>query len=138
MGARSPRRRTTSTTFDGLRQDEKPRSPPKLLHVPAGSVGVVRSSVEEKGQNCQPIKAKADFDGLVAELVPQGCKGVWNVSLPPNDYYLNRDAYEVVMVSTRVTTLEFKGGYERRYLDLKVDGKGDFTQTERVARFPSH
>jgi hypothetical protein len=42
----------------------------------------------------------------------------------------------VTLVSTRVTTLEFKGGFTRRYLDLKVDAKGDFTQSERSASFP--
>ena len=77
----------------------------------------------------------ADNDGLKAELVPQDCKGIWNASLPPNDYYLNRDAYDVTLVSTRVTTLEFKGGFSRRYIDLKVDSKGDFTQTERTQNF---
>ena len=103
-----------------------------ITRVPAGSVGVVRSSVQSASVNCAPIVAKvADNDGLKAELVPTSCKGVWNTSLPPNDYYLNRDAYDVTLVSTRVTTLEFKGGYDRRYIDLKVDSKGDFTQTER-------
>ena len=72
---------------------------------------------------------------LTAELVTQYCKGIWDKSLPPNDYYLNRDAYDVTLVSTRVTTLEFKGGFTRRYLDLKVDARGDFTQTERSASF---
>ena len=55
--------------------------------------------------------------------------------MSPNDYYLNRDAYDVTLVSTRVTTLEFKGGFTRRYIDLKVDARGDFTQTERTASF---
>ena len=68
--------------------------------------------------------------------MPVGCKGIWDKSLAPNDYYLNRDAYDVTLVSTRVTTLEFKGGFQRRYLDLKVDAKGDFQQTERTANFP--
>jgi uncharacterized membrane protein YqiK len=69
--------------------------------------------------------------------VTRGCKGVWESSLSPNDYYLNRDAYDVTLVSTRVTTLEFKGGFTRRYIDLKVDAKGDFTQNERSASFPT-
>ena len=128
--------KATDDVYDihGLRQEDTPLIT-EITHIPAGSVGVVRSSVQEKGRDCTTIAAKADPDGLVAELVPQGCKGVWNVSLPPNDYYLNRDAYEVTVVSTRVTTLEFKGGYDRRYIDLKVDGKGDFAQSERTARF---
>jgi hypothetical protein len=107
-----------------------------ITRVPAGSVGVVRSSVQTAGVDCKARTAKTDNGGLTAELVTQYCKGVWDRSLPPNDYYLNRDAYDVTLVSTRVTTLEFKGGFTRRYIDLKVDARGDFTQTERTASFP--
>ncbi len=107
-----------------------------ITRVPAGSVGVVRSSVQSAGIDCKPRTAKTDEGGLTAELAPQNCKGVWDTSLPPNDYYLNRDAYDVTLVSTRVTTLEFKGGFTRRYIDLKVDARGDFTQSERTATFP--
>jgi hypothetical protein len=107
-----------------------------ITRVPAGSVGVVRSSVQSPGVDCKARTAKTDEGGLTAELVNQYCKGVWDKSLPPNDYYLNRDAYDVTLVSTRVTTLEFKGGFTRRYIDLKVDARGDFTQTERTASFP--
>jgi hypothetical protein len=107
-----------------------------ITRVPAGFVGVVRSSVQDAGVNCKARTAQTDNGGLAAELVTQRCKGVWDTSLPPNDYYLNRDAYDVTLVSTRVTTLEFKGGFTRRYIDLKVDAKGDFTQTERTASFP--
>jgi hypothetical protein len=106
-----------------------------ITRVPAGSVGVVRSSVQNPGVDCKARTAKTDEGGLTAELVNQYCKGVWDKSLPPNDYYLNRDAYDVTLVSTRVTTLEFKGGFTRRYIDLKVDARGDFTQTERTASF---
>jgi hypothetical protein len=107
-----------------------------ITRVPAGSVGVVRSSVQSQGVDCKARTAKTDEGGLTAELVNQYCKGVWDKSLPPNDYYLNRDAFDVTLVSTRVTTLEFKGGFTRRYIDLKVDARGDFTQTERTASFP--
>lgn len=107
-----------------------------ITRVPAGSVGVVRSSVQSPGIDCKARTAKTDEGGLTAELVTQYCKGVWDTSLPPNDYYLNRDAYDVTLVSTRVTTLEFKGGFTRRYIDLKVDARGDFTQSERTATFP--
>ncbi len=107
-----------------------------ITRVPAGSVGVVRSSVQSPGIDCKARTAKTDEGGLTAELVTKYCKGVWDTSLPPNDYYLNRDAYDVTLVSTRVTTLEFKGGFTRRYIDLKVDARGDFTQSERTATFP--
>ncbi len=89
-----------------------------------------------KGRDCTPKVAKAEDGGLAAEVVPEGCKGVWSTSLPPNDYYLNRDAYDVTLVSTRVTTLEFKGGFNRRYIDLKVNQAGDFVQTERSVEVP--
>ncbi|SDR63145.1 SPFH domain / Band 7 family protein [Rhizobiales bacterium GAS113] len=120
--------------LQGLTKEETPLDT-SITRVPAGSVGVVRSSVQAKGIDCATITAKTDAEGLAADLVPQGCKGIWADSLSPNDYYLNRDAYDVTLVSTRVTALEFKGGFTRRYIDLKVDSKGDFTQSERTQSF---
>ncbi|MBV8106862.1 MAG: hypothetical protein JO223_19970, partial [Hyphomicrobiales bacterium] len=128
---------TNGDVFDirGLTKEPKPLDT-SLTNIPAGSVGVVRSSVQANGAECKPITAKTEEGGVTAELVPQGCRGVWATSLPPNDYYLNRDAYDVTLVSTRVTAREFKGGFERRFIDLKVDPKGDFVQTERLMSFP--
>ena len=103
-----------------------------ITKIPSGFVGVVRSTISQPGRDCTPIFANTHEGGLEAKLVPRGCAGIWNVSLPPGDYYLNRDAFDVTLVDTRVQTLEFKGGYTRRYIDLKVDQKGDFTQSERV------
>jgi hypothetical protein len=122
-------------SLNGLTNEDTPLDT-SITRVPAGSVGVVRSSVQSKDLDCATITAKTDTDGLEADLVPQGCKGIWAASLPPNDYYLNRDAYDVTLVSTRVTALEFKGGFTRRYIDLKVDSRGDFTQSERTQSFP--
>ncbi|SDR63368.1 hypothetical protein SAMN05519103_08539 [Rhizobiales bacterium GAS113] len=121
-------------TLKGLTKGGTPLDT-SITRVSAGSVGVVRSSVQAKGLDCTTITAKTETDGLAAELVPQGCKGIWAVSLPPNDYYLNRDAYDVTLVSTRVTALEFKGGFTRQYIDLKVDSRGDFTQSARQQSF---
>ena len=118
----------------GKTQEDTPLDT-SITEVPAGSVGVVRSSVQTAGVNCAAITAKTEDDGLTAVLVPQGCKGIWSTSLPPNNYYLNRDAFEVIPVSTRVTTLNFKGGYIRRYVDLTVDNRGDFIQKERTQQF---
>ncbi len=114
----------------GRRQENTPLET-SITRVPAGFVGVVRSSVQAKGQNCAPITAKTDDDGLTAELAPPNCKGIWSTSLPPGDYYLNRDAYDVRLFDTRVQVLEFKGGFSRRYIDLKIDQRGDFVQSER-------
>lgn len=119
----------------GLRREQTPLQT-MITKVPVGFVGVVRSTVQTKGKDCTARTAQTGNDGLTAELVPQGCKGIWNVSLPPNDYYLNRDAYDVTLVDTRLQVLEFKGGFTRRYLDLKVDSKGDFQQFERVQQVP--
>ena len=119
----------------GLHREESPLDT-SITKVPAGFVGVVRSSVQMPGIDCAAIIAKTDEGGLTAELVPRNCKGIWAVSLPPNDYYLNKDAYDVTLFPTRVITLDFKGGFTRRYIDLKVDAKGDFTQTERSVSFP--
>src|SRR5271154_3497999 len=82
-----------------------------ITRVPAGSVGVVRSSVQTAGVDCKPRTAKTDNGGLTAELVTQYCKGVWDRSLPPNDYYLNRDAYDVTLVSPRVYAFGVKGRF---------------------------
>jgi hypothetical protein len=116
--------------INGKRSEATPLDT-SITRVPAGFVGVVRSSVQAKGVNCAVIKAKTDDDGLSAELVPPNCKGIWSTSLPPGDYYLNRDAYDVRLFDTRVQVLEFKGGFNRRYIDLKIDGRGDFIQNER-------
>ena len=115
---------------NGIHQEETPFTT-SLTRVPAGFVGVVRSTINEQGAQCHETTATTEGDGLVAKLVTRGCRGIWSESLSPGDYYLNRDAYEVTLVDTRVQALEFKGGYTRRYIDLKVDQKGDFTQTER-------
>lgn len=105
-----------------------------ITRVPAGFVGVVRSSVQATDANCTVTRATVGTgDSLSADLVPQFCKGIWVRALPPNDYYLNRDAFDVTLVDTRVQTLEFKGGFKRRWIDLKVNAKGDFDQTERAA-----
>ena len=116
----------------GFRQEQTPLDT-SITQVPAGFVGVVRSSVQLPGTDCKPTKAAVDdADSLSAELVAVNCKGIWSHALPPNDYYLNRDAYDVTLVDTRVQTLEFKGGYRRRAIDLKVNPSGDFEQTERA------
>ena len=134
-GRDATRRNDDVFDVDGLHREDTPLDT-SITRVPTGSVGVVRSTVQVKGRDCTPKVAKADDGGLAAEVVPEGCKGVWSTSLPPNDYYLNRDAYDVTLVSTRVTTLEFKGGFTRRFIDLKVGPGGDFVQSERSEVVP--
>jgi hypothetical protein len=123
--------------------------------VAEGSVGVVKSNVidsvhfgtlaEDKPRSCEqktvstnasgeavPAKeSKSDEGRLAAILVPVGCIGVWEKALQPGRYYVNEAAYKVTIMSTRVQTWEFKGGYKKRYIDLSLDQAGNLKQTER-------
>src|SRR6516165_8951389 len=120
-----------------------------------GSVGVVKSNVidsvhfgnmiAKKPNTCQQMRvstnasgeavaareAKSDEGRLAAILVPVGCIGVWEKALQPGRYYVNDAAYKVTMISTRVQTWEFKGGYKRRYIDLSLDQAGNLAQKPR-------
>ena len=120
-----------------------------------GSVGVVKSNVidsvhfgnlnAEKPSSCEQKtvstnasgeavaakEPKSDEGRLAAILVPVGCIGVWEKALQPGRYYVSEAAYKVTMMSTRVQTWEFKGGYKKRYIDLSLDQAGNLTQTPR-------
>jgi hypothetical protein len=74
---------------------------------------------------------EANEGKLTAILVPVGCIGIWEKALQPGRYYANEAAYKITMMSTRVQTWEFKGGYIRRYIDLSLDQAGNLKQTER-------
>src|SRR6516164_597735 len=124
------------------------------VDVAEGSVGVVKSNViaavnfgnmlAERPSSCPQKrvstsssgeavadKKKEDEGVLTAILVPVGCIGVWEQALQPGRYYVNEAAYKVTIISTRVQTWEFKGGYKRRYIDLSLDQAGNLKQTER-------
>jgi hypothetical protein len=108
----------------------------KATVIPAGQVGVVKSNVAQPGLNCKEeqvrvSQAQHDTDALSVPLVPQGCIGIWKDALLPGAYYLNRHAYDVTLIDTRVQTWEYKGGYTRRVIDLSIDQQGNLKQTER-------
>ena len=82
--------------------------------IPAGHVGVVKSNVSKPGTQCVEQEVKA-ADGAIegalsVPLVPPGCVGIWREPLLPGAYYLNRKAYEISLIDTRVKTWEYKGG----------------------------
>jgi hypothetical protein len=109
--------------------------------IPAGQVGVVKSHVEQPGLNCveelvRVSEAQHDQDALSVPLVPRGCIGIWKEPLLPGAYYLNRHAYDVTLVDTRVQTWEYKGGFLRRSIDLSIDQEGNLKQTERTVDEP--
>jgi hypothetical protein len=130
------------------------------VDIPNGAVGVVKSNViasvhfgsvvAPKPSSCQQKRVftnssgeavatnqkRADEGVLTAVLVPVGCIGVWEQALQPGRYYVNEAAYKVTMISTRVQTWEFKGGYKKRYIDLSLDQAGNLTQSERSQDIP--
>lgn len=110
-----------------------------ITQIPAGHVGVVKSNIQERGAQCRVIdrSAAGGIEGaLSVKLVPRGCRGIWIESIQPGNYYLNRDAYEITLVDTRVQTWEYKGGFEKRYIDLAVDQAGNITQSLRKVDVP--
>src|SRR5215469_11611810 len=88
-------------------------------------------STNASGEAVAAQEAKSNEGTLTAILVPVGCIGIWEKALQPGRYYANEAAYKITMMSTRVQTWEFKGGYERRYIDLSLDQAGNLTQTPR-------
>ena len=125
------------------------------VNIAEGSVGVVKSNVVDSvhfgslvadkpsscaqktvstnasGEAVAAWEIKSDEGKLTAVLVPAGCIGVWERALQPGRYYVNEAAYKITMMSTRVQTWEFKGGYKKRYIDLSLDQSGNLTQTQR-------
>lgn len=92
------------------------------VEIPGGSVGVVRSSILTR-TDC-PSNTTAQM------IVPEGCRGIWDRVYVPGEYYLNRDAYSVTEIDTRLQTLEYKGGFVKRSVYLTVDQAGNITQRE--------
>ena len=110
--------------------------------IPAGHVGVVKSNVRQPDARCVEQEVTAAEAGALAgalsvPLVPQGCVGIWRQPLFPGAYYLNRHAYEVTLVDTRVQTWEYKGGFTKRIIDLSVDQEGNIKQSERAEVLPT-
>ena len=112
--------------------------------IPTGQVGVVKSNVQQPGLNCKEemvrvSEAQHDADALSVPLVPRGCIGLWKEPLLPGAYYLNRHAYDVTLIDSRVQTWEYKGGFKRRIIDLSIDQQGNLKQSERTEeeRVPS-
>lgn len=104
--------------------------------IPAGFVGVVKSNIQET-PSWEPAEVPHELAGVLAvPLVEKGSLGVWVDPLSPGRYYLNNVAYNVTKVDTRVQTWNYKGGYERRYIDLLVTQDGKIEQKERSESVP--
>jgi hypothetical protein len=124
-----------------------------ITEIEKGFVGVIQSNVwsrvdfgalkAEKPESCVPSLRKAlesgselgqpaNPDKLVVNLVPVGCIGIWETVLGPGKYFVNKAAYKVTPVDTRVQTWEYRGGYQRKWIDLTVDQAGRINQTART------
>ena len=103
----------------------------KATDIPAGFVGVVKSNVQQTPEYALAEIPYELAGSLSVPLVENGSVGVWVDALPPGRYYLNREAFNVTRVDTRVQTWNYKGGYKRRYIDLEVTQDGKIEQTER-------
>lgn len=65
-------------------------------NIPPASVGVVKSNV-----GTRPVS------GVDQQLVEKGQRGIWRERLDPAKYYLNTSAYEVTVISTKATIVQF-------------------------------
>jgi uncharacterized membrane protein YqiK len=74
----------------------------KVTNIPVASVGVVKSNVGTSPTTAQDV---------VDRLVEKGERGIWRTHLKPQEYYLNTSAYEVTMISTKATVIEFTKNY---------------------------
>ena len=118
--------------------------------IQAGFVGVVKSNVwadidlgtlrAKKPAACEsaqrPDQSANDVQRLAAPLVPVGCAGVWDKSLPPGKYYFNPDAFLVTDIDTRAQVWTYAGGYKRASIALTVDSKGEIQQTRTEQDVP--
>lgn len=78
--------------------------------VPVAHVGVVVSAVGTKGEDV----SGDDFKN--GEIVPNGCKGVWNSVLNPGQYAINTRVMKVELVNTSNAVLNWS--------DSKTEGHG--------------
>lgn len=70
----------------------------QVTNIPPASVGVVKANVGDAPP------ADRQGHGL---LVERGQRGVWREPLPPAQYYLNSEAYEVTTISTKAHVVEY-------------------------------
>ncbi len=108
----------------------------KSTDIRAGFVGVVKSNVQETPKLELAAVPHELAGSLSVPLVKKGSVGVWVEALPPGRYRLNKVAFNVTEIDTRVQTWNYKGGYKHRYIDLQVTQEGKITQKERSDQIP--
>jgi regulator of protease activity HflC (stomatin/prohibitin superfamily) len=112
----------------------------EVTEIDKGFVGVVKSNVNSS-INLGNLKADkpndsvtgvtiVSSDKLAVPLVDVGYRGIWNKALNPGKYYINKAAYSVTLIDTRVQTWVYQGGYKKRYIHLTVGPDGSIEQTK--------
>lgn len=96
--------------------------------VPAGHVAVIKSNVGDDYIGKPILPSGVDASELSVPIVPKGYRGVWKDVYNPGEYYLNKKAYDVTIVDTRVQTWKYLGGYTRKWIDLVVGDDGKIAQ----------
>ncbi|MEM7227502.1 MAG: SPFH domain-containing protein [Planctomycetota bacterium] len=69
-------------------------------------------------------------DGVTAEealVVENNQRGIWREPYPPQKLYLNTNAYEITIVSTKEQTVRYGKGGESDYSDIEVRTSDGFT-----------
>ena len=113
-----------------------------VTEIEPGFVGVVKSNIQEVEFDQQQLHAYQSAilpeitKEISTELVPRGYKGVWGEYLTPGKHWMHKYAYQVTPVDTRIKTLNYLGGFTRRYIDLEFDQEGNIKQKERHEDVP--
>lgn len=104
--------------------------------VPIGHVAVVKSNVGERYIGKPILPTGVETTTLSVPIVPKGYKGVWNMVLKPDRYYLNTKAYDITIIPTQIQTWKYLGGYNRRTIDLVLTDDGKIEQTSQTEPVP--
>ncbi len=109
----------------------------QVTDIESGFVGVVKSNIQEVPYDQAEVDryaasiVRGTSVTLNTPIVPKGYKGIWGEYLSMGKHWMHTKAYKVEMVDTRVKSLEYQGGFTRRFIDLDFDQDGQITQTVR-------
>jgi len=96
----------------------------KSTPVKTGFVAVIKSNVGEDYTGAPILPTGIAASALSVPIVPKGFRGVWEKVYTPGEYYINKHAYDVIPIDTRVQTWGYLGGYTRRIINLSISDDG--------------
>ncbi|MCK5021351.1 MAG: SPFH domain-containing protein [Candidatus Peribacteraceae bacterium] len=98
------------------------------INIPKGYVGVVKSNVGPRNDECISDKMEGSDTILAVPLVKNGCFGVWDEALLPGAYYMNPRAYVITQITTQMVNLTYKGEYQKREIQVTIGEDGSIVQ----------